>query len=110
MSEHDTTIPTVQDVAVEMVRQRVDGGYGDVDGKISPDEEVLVFNGKSWHAAEVFTGKKYKKMADWTVPVSATLPQDFRIVRQRPADLFDDLCPLLCFLPAYEPGLRYTQE
>ena len=110
MSEHDTTIPTVQDVAIEMVRQRIDGGYGDVDGKVSPDEEVLAFDGEGWHAVEVFVGKKYKKVADRTVPVSATLPQDFRIVRRRPADLFDDLCPLPGFPPAYEPGLRYTQE
>ena len=110
MSEHDTTIPTVQDMAVEWVRQRMDGGYSDVDDKVLPDKEVLAVDGEGWHVVEVFAGKKYRKVADHTVPVSATLPQDFQIVRRRPADLFDDLCPLPGFPPVYEPGLRYTQE
>ncbi|KAG9227044.1 hypothetical protein CCMSSC00406_0008244 [Pleurotus cornucopiae] len=70
-------------------------------------------------AAEVFAatarmptyGKKlYRKVANRTVPVSTTLPEQYQIVRCEPPDILADLLPLPTQPPDFTPGLRYTQE
>ena len=56
-------------------------------------------------------GKKpYRKVANRTVPVSTTLPEEYRIVRREPPNILDDLLPLPTQPPDFTPGIRYTQE
>ena len=59
---------------------------------------------------EVFATKKYKKVANKVVPVSATLPDEFRIVRREPSGILDDMPELPVHPPPFTPGKRYTQE
>ena len=103
-------IPSNQDIAIRAARARIAGDEqdgpvaemqdGDLAWTISEDGRDLV---------EVLVTKRYKKVANRTVPVSATLPEDFRIERRRPKDLLIDLSPMPGYPPEFEPGERYTQ-
>ncbi|EIN11611.1 hypothetical protein PUNSTDRAFT_26252, partial [Punctularia strigosozonata HHB-11173 SS5] len=59
--------------------------------------------------ASVF-GTKYKKVAKRTFPVSATTPEEFRIVRRSPPDVLASMIPLPTIPPPFVPGARYTEE
>ena len=52
----------------------------------------------------------YKKAAKKVHPVAASLPEDFRITRQRPEDPIISLPRLPTNPPYFIPGLRLTQE
>jgi hypothetical protein len=52
----------------------------------------------------------YKKVANKVHPVSATLPEDFRIIRRRPEDPLLSLPPLPTRALPFSPGSRLTQE
>ncbi|KAJ3764599.1 hypothetical protein FB446DRAFT_610386, partial [Lentinula raphanica] len=56
------------------------------------------------------TKKKYKPVHRRVVPVPATLPEKFRVVRQFPSDPLENL-PIMNPRPLpYKPTGRYTQE
>jgi hypothetical protein len=59
--------------------------------------------------ASVF-GAKYKKVAKRTFPISASTPEEFRIVRRSPPDILSDMKPLPVSPPPFTPGDRYTAE
>jgi hypothetical protein len=52
----------------------------------------------------------YKKVARKVRPVSASLPEDYRIIRQIPIDPLLSLPPLPTHSPDFTPGIRLTQE
>ena len=52
----------------------------------------------------------YKKAAKKVHPVAASLPEDFRIIRQRPEDPLLSLPALPTHPPQFTPGTRLTQE
>lgn len=54
--------------------------------------------------------KTYKKVANRVVPVSATLPEKFRVVRRRPENVLEDLASLPIHPPEFTPTKRYTQD
>ena len=53
---------------------------------------------------------KYKKVADRIKPIPATLPEDFRIVRNEHPDPIRNLPQLPTHPPPFDPGIRFTQE
>ncbi|EIN12377.1 hypothetical protein PUNSTDRAFT_32719, partial [Punctularia strigosozonata HHB-11173 SS5] len=55
-------------------------------------------------------GAKYKPVARRVKPVSAILPEQFRIVRRHALDILATMQPLPTHPPPFEPGERYTQE
>ena len=52
----------------------------------------------------------YKKVARKVRPVPASLPEDYRIIRQIPVDPLLSLSPLPTHPPNFVPGTRLTQE
>lgn len=52
----------------------------------------------------------YKKVARKVRPVSASLPEDYRIIRRIPIDPLLSLSPLPTHPPEFTPGIRLTQE
>jgi hypothetical protein len=58
----------------------------------------------------VFVTKKYKKVANRTLPIKGTLPEEFRQVRRHHPDPLGGLPELPIHPPEFTPGLRYTQE
>ena len=113
MTERSRLVPTAQEVAAEEAETRLVGevaGNGVALGDLEDGDLVLMFGDGRQGVVEVYGGKRYKKVADRTVPVSATLPEDFRIVRKRPERILADLEPLPHHPPSYQPGNRYTQE
>ncbi|KAI0069373.1 hypothetical protein K474DRAFT_1714322, partial [Panus rudis PR-1116 ss-1] len=54
--------------------------------------------------------KAYKKVENRVIPVSTTLPEDYRIVRHGPENPLATLTSLPTHPPEFTPGDRYTEE
>jgi hypothetical protein len=92
------------------------GGELTIDTRFSQRATVFELNLFSFapsapteQAASVF-GAKYKKIAKRTFPVSATTPEEFRIVRRSPPHVLANMKTLPAIPPPFTPGSRYTME
>ena len=106
----DCSVPTTQKVAYAQLVHRLEASDAAEDIQVDDDEIVVEFAAGTEAPVAVYAGKKYKKVANRTVPVSATLPEDFRMERRRPKNILIDMCPLPGRAPPFEPGTRYTQD
>ncbi|KAL5532108.1 hypothetical protein ACEPAF_5672 [Sanghuangporus sanghuang] len=70
-----------------------------------------IFDDESLPAAQpVGHAYKYKKVAQRTKPISATLPEDYRIICKSHPQPLTDLPKLPIDPPEFIPGRRFTQE
>lgn len=101
----------IQVDALERVLDRLQGGANPAGASGLEDGDYLVYEDDSGTACvEVFAVKRYKKVANKVIPVSATLPEEFRIERREPAGILQDMAELPTRPPDFIPGKRYTAE
>ena len=71
---------------------------------------VKIEDSANENTTEVFVQKKYKPVARRVKPVATTLPEEFRVVRNRVGDPLENMKPLPRVVPDFIPGKRLTKE